>query len=274
MRTFISYGLFAVSIYVFFCIILYVFQDKLLFFPDRYLVGTPASAGLKYEDVTIVTKDDVVLHGWFVPSEDEKAVLLFFHGNAGNISHRMESLEIFNRIGFSTLIIDYRGYGKSEGKPSEDGTYLDADAAWNYLVEKKSYDPTRIVIFGRSLGGGPATYLAANNHPAALILESTFTSVPELGGDIYWYFPVKWLSKIKYESAKRIKQVKCPVLIVHSKDDEIIPFKHGKRLFEAANEPKEFLQIQYGHNEGFLYSGGIYTDGIINFFKKYEMRKL
>ena len=237
----------------------------MLFFPDRNIGSTPLSIGLSFEEVSILTRDKVKIHGWFLPVAGAEKILLFFHGNAGNISHRLESLEIFTRMGLSVFIIDYRGYGKSEGKPSEQGTYLDAEAAWNYLTTDRNYDPNEIIVFGRSMGGSLGTYVAGKFNPAALILESSFTSVPELAGDIYWYFPVKLLSRINYDNLGRIQDIKCPVLIIHSKDDEIIPFRHGQKLFEIANNPKEFLEINFGHNDGFYLSGEKYTDGIIKF---------
>ena len=245
--------------------ILMVFQSHFIYFPEREITVTPAEIGLSYEAVCFEAADGVKLSGWFVPAERSRGVILFCHGNAGNISHRLESVQVFHRLGLSTFVFDYRGYGQSEGKPTEQGTYLDAEAAWRYLVQKQQVDPTEIIIFGRSLGGAIAAWLARDHTPKALIIESTFTSVRDIGAELYPYLPVRLLSRFDYNAMDYLRQVNCPVLIVHSRDDEIIPFSHGRRLFETANEPKEFLEITGTHNEGFMTSAKRYEDGLDSF---------
>jgi fermentation-respiration switch protein FrsA (DUF1100 family) len=245
--------------------ILMVFQSHFIYFPEREITVTPAEIGLSYEAVCFETADGVKLSGWFVPAERSRGVILFCHGNAGNISHRLESVQVFYRLGLSTFIFDYRGYGQSEGKLTEQGTYLDAEAAWRYLVQKQQVDPTEIIIFGRSLGGAIAAWLARDHPPKALIIESTFTSVRDIGAELYPYLPVRLLSRFDYNAMDYLRQVNCPVLIVHSRDDEIIPFSHGRRLFETANEPKEILEITGTHNEGFMTSAKRYEDGLDSF---------
>ena len=148
------------GVYIGLVSILATFQSHLLYFPYRTLSQTPAAVGLAYEDVSFQAADGVVLSGWFVPSQRARGVLLFCHGNAGNMSHRLDSLQIFHRLGLSTFIFDYRGYGRSEGQPTEQGTYLDAEAAWTYLVHTRQLAPTEIIVFGRSLGGAIAAWLA------------------------------------------------------------------------------------------------------------------
>ncbi|GAB4343919.1 MAG: alpha/beta hydrolase [Desulfobulbaceae bacterium] len=252
------------------CAGLYLMQDRLLYYPNlpsRELRANPADAGMEYEPVFLTTPDGVRLHGWYVPAVRPRGVLLFFHGNAGNISHRLDSLRIFNRLGLSTLIIDYRGYGQSGGRASEEGIYQDAETAWNHLVEERGISPDRIILFGRSLGGAVAAHLAARHRSGALILESVFTSVPDLAAGYYPVFPVRLLSRNRYEVRKTLPGVNSPVLIIHSPDDEIIPYRHGRALFEAAAEPKTFLRIHGGHNEGFLESGSLYTDGLARFLQ-------
>lgn len=249
------------------CICLYLFfmQGKLLFYPDlpsRKITATPAKIGLDFEQVTITTSDNVRIRGWFLPAQQAKGVLLFFHGNAGNISHRLDSLAIFHRLGLSTLIIDYRGYGESEGRISEQGTYLDAEAAWRYLTETKGIEPNEIVIFGRSLGGAVAANLAVRTSPAGLILESVFSSVPDMAAQLYPVFPVRLLARYQYDVKKAVQNITCPVLVIHSPDDEIIPFANGVKVYEAAAQPKTFLKIGGGHNDGFLVSGDIYRQGL------------
>lgn len=262
--------------YLLLCAVLYFMQSRLLYYPNlpsRELVATPSAIGLEYQSVTLTAGDGVRLHGWFVPAARERATLLFFHGNAGNISHRLDSLRIFNGLGLSVLIIDYRGYGQSEGRVSEEGTCLDAEAAWRYLTVERGVGPERIILFGRSLGGAVAARLAAESTPAALILESVFTSVPELAARYYPVFPVRLLSRFRYDSREALRQVSCPVLIVHSPDDEIIPYEHGRRLYEAAGEPKSFLAIRGGHNEGFLESGAMYVNGLDAFIASLPYQK-
>ena len=245
--------------------ILMVFQSHFIYFPEREITVTPAEIGLSYEAVCFEAADGVKLSGWFVPAERSRGVILFCHGNAGNISHRLESVQAFHRLGLSTFIFDYRGYGQSEGKPTEQGTYLDAEAAWRYLVQKQQVDPTEIIIFGRSLGGAIAAWLARDHTPKALIIESTFTSVRDIGAEQYPYLPVRLLSRFDYNAMDYLRQVNCPVLIVHSRDDEMVSFSHGRRLFEAVNEPKEFLEITGTHNEGFMTSAKRYEDGVDSF---------
>lgn len=259
----------AVSFYVGLTLLLFLFQARFIFFPTRSIEATPQNIGLAYESIRFKAKDGISLSGWFVPADDAQNVVLFFHGNAGNISHRLDSIALFHRLGLSVFIVDYRGYGQSEGRISEQGTYLDAEAAWRYLVEQRGVSPEEIIIFGRSLGGGVATWLAGVHPPRALILESTFTSVPDIGAGQFPFVPVRWLARIHYNSLERLRQIDVPVLIIHSPDDTTIPYSHGERLFEAANEPKEFLEIQGGHNEGFIISGNHYQAGIDAFIKKY-----
>ena len=253
-------------------LILFLFQSRLLFHPNvpsRDLVATPERIGLAYEPVSLRTEDGVTLHAWFLPAAQERGVVLFFHGNAGNISHRLESLKVFHDLGLATLIIDYRGYGRSEGEVSEQGMYRDAEAAWRYLVDERAIPPQRIVVFGRSLGAAVAAYLASRTRPAALILESGFTSVPNMAAKLYPIFPARWLARFGFDSQAYLGSVTSPVLVVHSPDDEIIPFGEGRALFAAASEPKVFLQIRGGHNDGFLVSGRTYVDGLDSFLTQH-----
>ncbi|UCH83362.1 MAG: alpha/beta hydrolase [Candidatus Latescibacterota bacterium] len=252
------------------CLLAFVFQRFMVFFPDRTMLGTPARLGMTYRDVFLTTSDGVRLHGWFVPAERSDQVVLFLHGNAGNISHRVESIQIFNQLGLSVFIIDYRGYGKSGGTVSEDGTYLDARAAYRYLLEEEAIDPGRVLFFGRSLGGSIAVELATHHEPQALILESCYPSLADVGQRAYRWLPVRQLLKIRYDSSARIKQLSCPKLIVHSRHDEIVPFDLGERLFDIAPEPKSFLEIAGDHNSGFIISGTAYTDGLMEFVNSLE----
>ncbi len=243
----------------------YLAQARLLYLPDFAgddLIATPDRLGLGYEDVSLLASDGVELHGWFVPAGDARGTVLFMHGNAGNISHRLESIERFNRLQLNVLIFDYRGYGRSGGKPTEEGTYRDARAAWRYLVDSQGIAPGSIVIFGRSLGAAIAARLATETAPAALIVESGFTSVPDAAAGIYWFLPVRLLSRFQYDAREAIQKISCPVLVVHSRDDEIIPFTHGQALYESAPRPKSFLELTGGHNEAIFMSGPRYEQGL------------
>jgi uncharacterized protein len=243
-------------------------QDGMVFLPhlpSRQLAATPADIGLDYEGLRIATADGEELDAWFVPAQRERAVLLFFHGNAGNISHRLDSLRIFHGLGLSVLIIDYRGYGRSTGRPSEAGTYEDARAAWRHLVEERGIPPGRIVVFGRSLGAAVAAWLAAREAPAGLIVESAFRSVPQLAAEIYWFLPVRRLARLEYPVERLVGQVDAPVLVVHSRDDEIIPLAHGQALHAAAGPRARLLELEGDHNTAFLLSGRHYVDGLAGF---------
>jgi fermentation-respiration switch protein FrsA (DUF1100 family) len=261
-----------VGAYIILAGFLFVFQSHYVYYPDypeRALLTDPGAIGLDFEGVYFETEDGVKLSAWFIPSDNARGAVLFCHGNAGNISHRLESIEIFNQLGLSVFIFDYRGYGQSEGSPTEQGTYQDAEAAWQYLIEKRQVDPSRIIVFGRSLGGAVASWLAQSHQPGALILESTFISIPDIAATVYPYLPVRFLSRFQYNTAEYLGRIDCPVLIVHSRDDEIMPFSHGRQLFEIAREPKELLEIYGTHNEGFITSGKNYEQGLNAFISKH-----
>ena len=255
MRSVLNILLSAAIAYAVILLLVFVFQSHLVYFPqvERELFATPRVAGLDYEDVQLRTADDVTLHGWWVPARNARGAVLLFHGNAGNISHRIDYAVMFNRLGYGVLLVDYRGYGKSGGAPSEEGTYRDAEAAWRYLRELRRLGAQDIVVMGESLGAGVATWLAARYPPRALVLASAFTSAPDLGAQVYPWLPVRWLARIEYGNLERISRIAVPVLIAHSRNDDIIPFSHGQALFGAANEPKQFLEMRGGHNDGFVF---------------------
>ncbi len=256
-------------LYVVYSLYLAIFQSRFVYFPEPLIEATPEAIGLEYEDVSLEAADGVKLSAWFIPSNEQRAVAIFCHGNAGNISHRLHTIKLLNRLGLSTLIFDYRGYGQSEGNPSEKGTYLDVEAAWQYIVDFRGIEPEKIIILGRSLGGAIAAYIAQKHKPGMLVIESTFTSIPDMAAVIYPYIPVRLLSRIIYPTAKYISEVKCPVLIVHSRHDDIIPFDHGLRLFEMANQPKKFLEISGNHNEGYMISVEQHEEHLRGFISKY-----
>jgi len=260
----------AAAVYLVIVLLAWLFQHRLLYLPSaagREWAATPQALGLDYEDVRLTTDDNVELSAWWIPARPQRGTLLFLHGNAGNISHRLESIEIFHRLGLSVLIVDYRGYGRSAGEPSEPGTYLDARAAWQHLVEQRRLPPARIVVFGRSLGAAIAAHLAdaVASAPAALILESPFTSAPEMAQRAYPFLPARWLTRFDYATREYVRTVQSPVLVLHSREDEIIPFDQGKAVYRAAPEPKRFVTLHGGHNTGFLETGEAYTAALDDF---------
>ncbi len=248
-------------------VIVYLMQGRMLYLaevPGRTLTMTPTDAGMEYQDVSIATTDGVMLHGWFIAGRSSR-VLLFFHGNAGNISHRLDSIAQFRELGFSVLIIDYRGYGQSTGRTTESGIYRDADAAWRYLIDDRGIVANDIVIFGRSLGASVASRLASEYQPLALIVESSFTSIPDIAQDLYPWLPARWLSRLSHATRDYVRDVRCPILIINSRDDEIIPFRHGEAIFAAANEPRTLLTIRGTHNDAFLLDERAYIAGLRTF---------
>ncbi len=256
----------AVTVYLGLCVYYYAMQGEMIYFPDTTLTATPNDIGLDYESVTLTTADRLAISAWFVPAPEARATLLFCHGNAGNISDRLDSIRIMHVLRLNVLIFDYRGFGQSQGAPDEQGTYADADAAWDYLVTVRKIAPQAILIFGRSLGSAVAAETAVR-HPDAggLILESGFTSIAEMGKKILPYLPIDLLVRYKYATSDKVGTIQMPKLIIHSPDDEVVPFQQGLELYQKAAISKTFLQIQGSHNSGFLSSGKIYTEGLDRF---------
>lgn len=243
-------------------------QPAMIFFPSKALVETPTDWGLQYEDTTLETADGIKLHGWFIPHLKASKTLLFFHGNAGNISHRRESVEIFHRLGLNVFIFDYRGYGNSQGEPGEDGLYIDAMAAWQYLAQKKGFAKQQIIVFGRSLGGAVASNLTAKVQPGALILESTFSSAKDMANDIFPIISRIVPMRFEFSVIENVKRVSSPLLVVHSTEDDIIPFQQGEKVYQAASQPKYLVKIHGDHNSGFFISQPMYGQALREFLSK------
>ncbi len=258
-----------VVLYLLLIVKLYLLQARHIYSPTDEIVTTPDKHGMRFEAVDFESSDGLMLHGWYVPcavdAEGQARVVLFFHGNTGNISDCIDSLKMFHQLGLSTFIFDYRGYGRSQGKPSEQGTYDDAEAAWNYLLRDRGTKPEEIIVLGRSLGAAIASAQAARHMPGALVIESTFTSAPELAAEMFRIFPARLMSRYQYNVRENVTNIHCPILVVHSRDDEVIPFHHGLQLYEAANEPKHFLEISGEHAQGCFTSGPVYIDGLKRF---------
>ena len=244
-------------------------QSGMVFYPEipsREVHATPADAGLEFESLALETRDGETLGAWFVPGPAADApVVLFLHGNAGNIGHRIGTLEMLHAAGAATLIIDYRGFGDSTGRPGEAGTYRDAEAAWTWLTSERGIDPGRIVIFGRSLGAAIAAWLAARADPAGLVLESAFTSIVELGAHHYPWAPVRWLSRFRYDTAAQLERVRCPTLLAHARGDEIVPFSHAERLSAMRPPVVDLVVLEGGHNDAMMISERRYTEALRTF---------
>lgn len=271
-KIFLAFALFylVAMIAIYFAQALFIYAPQI---PTREIVATPDDIGIKYENLNLKTRDHEIINAWYIPANHsdirEPKTVLFMHGNAGNISHRMETLKIYNRLGLNLLMFDYRGFGISTGKPSELGTYIDAETAWQYLIDERKLEPEDIIIAGRSLGGGVAAELATKTFPAMLILESTFTSMTEVSAKHYPFMPTSLIVKHEYETNSKLKDILCPIIFIHSKNDEVIPYEHSKRNFATANEPKQFIELQGGHGNGFLLSKQTYVSGLEQAFEKF-----
>jgi fermentation-respiration switch protein FrsA (DUF1100 family) len=245
-------------------------EEKFIFFPFVEIEQTPRDVGLVFEDIYFTTADNVRLNGWHAPYAGARTTLLWFHGNAGNISHRVGGMKLLHdRVKANVFIIDYRGYGRSEGTVSEKGTYEDARAALRYLRTRKDLDAKNIVFFGQSLGAAVATELASQENCLALILEAPFVSIREMARAAFPFLPIGPLLRTRYDVAEKIKEVKDPILVLQGDRDEVIPVEQGKKVFAAAPSPKEFYAIPgAGHNDTFHVGGNAYFDVIKSFIDR------
>jgi fermentation-respiration switch protein FrsA (DUF1100 family) len=227
------------------------FEHSQVYHPDRVLTATGAELSRPFEDVFFKAGDGVALNGWFFPgstnSHRRHLAVLVCHGNAGNISDRLDTCAALLSIGASVFVFDYRGYGRSQGRPSEEGTYRDAQAARQWL-RQKGFAGTNIIAFGESLGGGVAAELAVREPVGGLVLQSTFTSIPDIGAELFPWLPVRWLARIRYDTHSKLPRLHVPVLVMHGPADELVRFHHGKANFAAANEPKLFWELRGDHN--------------------------
>ena len=239
------------ALYAAVCLVAYLAQASLVFFPGAPPRATPAASGLAFEDLEIATRDGERLHAWLVrPSGAHDSLVIVCHGNAGNIEDRLHVASAFARMGHAVLMFDYRGYGGSSGRPSEEGLYTDAESAYDCAVEKLGFAPARIVVYGESLGGAVAIELARRRKVAALVVEESFTSLPDVGAIHYRWLPVRWLSRYEFDSIRKVGAIDAPLLVMHSPGDEIVPFEQGRALADAAHGPKQFLATEGSHNAG------------------------
>jgi fermentation-respiration switch protein FrsA (DUF1100 family) len=244
-------------------------EDRFIFHPEHVIRRDPSHIGLAFEDVFFTTQDGIRLHGWFIPHQEARATFVWFHGNAGNISDRLLNIKLLHdRIKTNIFIFDYRGYGRSEGTVSEEGTYLDGAAAIQYLHGRDEAGARQLVLFGRSLGAAVATEMATRFNSLGLILESPFVSIREMARAIFPSLPIGWLLRTRYDTAEKVRGLKTPLLILHGDRDETVPFAQGKRVFEVASQPKKFHRIVgASHNDTFIVGGENYFEALREFIE-------
>jgi len=258
---------------VLFLIFVRYLESTSIFYPERTVAGTPQNLGLPFEDVAITTQDNVKLHGWLIKAPAARSTLIFFHGNAGNIGGRLGKIDLFHHMGLNVLIIDYRGYGNSEGHPTEQGIYDDATATYDYLLQRDDMQGQNVISYGASLGGAVAIDLAVQRTVSCVIVDSAFSSAADMAKRIYPFIP-SFLIKTKMDSLSKIKNISVPVLFIHSIEDRTVPIALGKKLYDAAPGQKEFIEITGSHNDGHFYNEEKIRNGIGAFLNKLNLIKI
>jgi fermentation-respiration switch protein FrsA (DUF1100 family) len=262
--------------YVVICLIVVWREPNLVYFPSRDIHTTPDETGLRFEDVWLDTVDGVRINGWYIPAAAPRPTpftILFFHGNAGNMADRFEKTQMLRALGVDFFTIDYRGYGRSEGSPNEQGTYRDAQAAYDYLTQTQKRDPKTIILYGESLGSAIAVDLATKKTVAGVIIEEPFTSAADVGRKMFPYLPVQLLVRNKYDTLSKIAGLHVPILILHSREDEFFAMRHAERLLAAAPEPKRLVELRGSHNDAFLVSGETYRTALKEFVSQLPVNK-
>jgi fermentation-respiration switch protein FrsA (DUF1100 family) len=243
-------------------------ENRLIFHPNTSLERNPREVGLEFEDLYFTARDGVRLNGWFIPFRAATSTLVWFHGNAGNMGDRVENIKLLHdHVNVNIFIFDYRGYGRSEGRPSEEGAYLDGEAALD-LVKKKTGNAgaRKTILFGRSLGAAIATEMATRFENEGLILESPFISVAEMARVVFPFLPIGPLLRTRFDAREKIQKIKVPLLVLHGDRDDVVPYEHGKRVFEAAPEPKKFFTIPGAtHNDTYVIGGERYFQQLKEF---------
>jgi fermentation-respiration switch protein FrsA (DUF1100 family) len=243
------------------------FEYSQIYHPSRVMDDAPGRLGRPFEDVFIQVEHGERINAWYFPATNAGSpVFLVCHGNAGNISHRLDLASLLLEAGGGVLLVEYRGYGRSDGKPGEENTYRDAQAAYHWLIAK-GVAATNIIAYGESLGGGIASELAAREPVAGLILQSTFTSMTDLGAELFPWLPVRLVSTIKYNTRAKLPKLRVPVLILHSRQDDLIAFHHAEQNFAAANEPRFLRELTGAHNEPLLFSRPAMLSAIREFLR-------
>jgi len=243
-------------------------ESFFIFYPDKVLESTPADYNLTFQEIFFETPDHLHLHGWYFPGNHSQPVILFCHGNAGNISHRLDNVRRLLDHNLPVFLFDYRGYGKSEGRPSEKGIYTDGLSAYDYLLKQKQIPPEKIVLFGRSLGGAVATEIALRRKVRSLILESAFPSTRDMARTIPLFMLFSPLIPRHFNNLKKLSRMTVPKLIIHGTRDEIVPFPLGRKLFKSASPPKYFFPLEgAGHNDTYIIGGPRYFQTISTFIR-------
>ena len=243
-------------------------EDRFIFHPSRVISRTPGDIGIPFDDVFFTTADGVRLNGWFIPQADARTTFLWFHGNAGNISDRLLNIKLLHeRIPSHIFIFDYRGFGRSDGRASEDGTYLDGEAAIRYVLGRTENEPNNIVLFGRSLGAAVAAEMATRFYSRGLILESPFVSIAEMARAIFPSITITPLLQTRYDVIEKVRRVKIPLLVLHGDADEVVPLEQGKRVFDAALPANKTFHAIVGanHNDTFIVGGETYFEVLRKF---------
>jgi hypothetical protein len=266
----LNFLLIIVGGYLVLLFLMFVFQNRLIFIPTQDLLITPDQLGIEAEEIHVGTQDGEKLHGWFFPNGNSEYLVILCHGNAGNISTRIDIARMFERLGISIILFDYRGYGLSTGSPNEQGLYHDVEAVVEFAGSEYDYDPSNIVLYGRSLGGAVASYAATKYDVAGLIVDSSFESLEQMVSELYPFVPAV-LARHDFPTLEYLQSLEeTPVMIMHSPDDQIIGFSHGQTLFEAANEPKKFVELTGGHNDSFNASIGTVAENWTQFLQIIE----
>jgi pimeloyl-ACP methyl ester carboxylesterase len=248
---------------------LFLRQDSLVFRPSRPLDRTPADYALPYEDLRLAGGDGSGISGWWIPNPSSRQVVIFFHGSEGNLAHGLPTARFLHSLGVNALLVEYPGYGADASRPSEDGCYRAAEAAWELVVREKSFAPGEVILFGFSIGTAVATYLAAGRACAGLVLHSAFTSVPDLAARSYPWLPVRPFCRTKMNSLERIRQSRAPLLMIHSRDDEHIPIDNARRLYRRAPGRKRFVTLGGAHGGG----SWPYQDGVLEAWRQLLTRQ-
>lgn len=242
-------------------------EDQFIFHPSAVVALTPRAVGIDFKDVYFSAADGVSLNGWYVSHREARSTLVWFHGNAGNIGHRVENIKLLHdKVKVNVFIFDYRGYGKSQGRASEEGTYLDGEAALEFVKKQFGAQPKKTILFGRSLGAAVAAEMAARFQYQGLILESPFVSIREMARAVFPLLPIGPLLRTRYDTEEKVRKIKIPLLVLHGDRDEVVPFAQGKTVFAAAPEPKTFFTIHgAGHNDTYLAGGDRYFEQLKHF---------
>ncbi len=246
------------------------FEDRLIFQPSVTIDQSPRDVGLDFDDLYFSARDGVVLNGWFIRHREARSTLVWFHGNAGNIGHRVANIRLLHeKTRVNIFIFDYRGYGRSAGRASEEGTYLDGEAALDFVRNRLGIDPAQTVLFGRSLGAAVATEMANRFDSQALIVESPFASIRAMADAMFPFLPIGPLLSTRYDVLEKIRAIKTPLLVLHGDRDEVVPFEQGKLVFAAAPQPKKFIALAgAGHNDTYLVGGDRYFEQLRQFIEE------